>query len=148
MTTSPAWRERWSTTCTVTGLTNGTNYYFKVVASNTAGTGPASAASVKTKAAASPGLVVGPTCTKVTTRTALGAAKVAWGAAASNGSTVTRYEFSYKRSSSATWGGWTSNMTRRTLSLTGLTKGAGYDVRVRAVNVLGVGPTGSCTVTA
>ena len=38
-------------------------------------------------------------------------------------------------------------MTRRTLSLTGLTKGAGYYVRVRAVNVLGVGPTGSCSVT-
>ena len=117
-------------------------------ASNAAGISPASLRSLKARAAASPGAVGGPTCSKVTTRTVLGAAKVAWGAAASNGSTVTRYEFSYKRSSSATWGGWTSNMTRRTLSLTGLTKGAGYDVRVRAVNVLGVGPTGSCSVTA
>jgi hypothetical protein len=136
-----------ATTCTVAGLTNGTGYYFKVVASNAVGTGQASLASVKTKAAASPGAVVGPTCTKVTTRTVLGKAKVAWGAAASNGSTVSRYEYSFKRSNTATWGAWTSNMTRRTLSLTGLIKGAGYDVRVRAVNVLGTGPTSSCSVT-
>ena len=125
------------TACTVTGSTVGTGYYFKVAVSSVGG---ASRASAKVTAAALPGAVVGLTCSLVSAR---GVAKVLWGAAARNGARIIRYEQSFKRGSQD-WGAWVSNRTSVRLSLTGLTSDVGFNVRVRAVNAMGTGPTNSC----
>ncbi len=67
-------------TCTVSGLTNGTSYTFKVVATNSIGPGPASAASNAVIPATVPGAPTGVSATP-----ADGAAQVSWTAPASNG---------------------------------------------------------------
>lgn len=136
-----------SRTCTVTGLPNGKRYYFKVKAVNAIGTGPTSVASVGVKAVAVPGTVGALTCTKLITRAVVGSIRVRWTTAGTNGSAILRYEYSSKPSSSITWGSWTSNGKLRAITLTGLTKSVGYDVRVRAVNALGAGPASLCSAT-
>jgi len=113
----------------VTGLTNGTAYTFTVTATNSAGTGPASAASNTVTPAAPPGAP-----TSVTATAGNGQATVTWTAPTSNGgSTITGYTVT------ASPGGMTASVGGSTTSTTviGLANGTPYTFTVTATNSAG-----------
>jgi RHS repeat-associated protein len=136
-----------TTTCTgtVTGLTDGTAYVLTVRATNSAGTGPASAASSSvTPAAAVPGAP-----TNVIAAAGDAQAKVTWTApptpasgsiqqytiiAAPGGLNITVF------ASSACTGG-AGGTTTCSARVTGLNNGTSYTFTVVAINAAGAGPT-------
>ena len=119
------------TTTTVTGLTNGQSYTFRVRAANSAGASAASAASASVIPATVPGA---PTSLGVTG----GDQQVvlSWTAPASNGGdTITGYE--YEQSGSGAW--ISTGGTDTTYTVFNLTNGQPYRFRVRALNSVGAG---------
>ena len=133
-----------ATAQTVTGLTNGTAYTFRVAATTAAGTGAASAAS----AAITPRTVPGaPTGVSGTARDS--SVDLTWTAPASNGgSAVTGYTVTpYIGASAQTPQTFSSTATAQTI--TGLANGTTYTFRVKATNAAGSGTdsTASATVT-
>ncbi len=121
---------------TVTGLTNGTRYFFRVAARNPVGTGPFSAA-----AAATPRTV--PSAPRAVTATPRArAVRLTWTAPASNsGAAITDYVIQRARSRSGPWTTVNDGMsTARQFTVTGLTNGARYFFRVAARNAAGTGP--------
>ena len=130
---SGTWISTGSTTTsyTVTGLTNGQSYTFRVRAANSAGQSAASAASASVTPATVPGAPTSLSATVSDQRVDL-----IWTAPASNGGqSITDYE--YEQGGSGTWistgGTATSYMVRN------LTNGQPYRFRVRAVNSVGAG---------
>lgn len=122
--------------CVASGLANGTQYFFKLAAINAMGTSPDSLPS----AGFTPGKVPdAPGSLSVTAGTTKGSLYVSWSAPLMNGSSLIRYEYTYKLRSSTTWKAWATNGISASLTITKLTSGALYDVRVRAVNGFGVG---------
>ena len=120
-----------ATSHTVTGLTNGQSYTFRVRAVNSAGASAASAASANVTPATVPGAP-----------TNLGATggdeqvDLIWTAPASNGgATILRYE--YEQGGSGTWISTGGTATGTTVF--NLTNGQPYRFRVRAVNSVGAG---------
>ena len=120
---------------TVTALTNGTTYKFKVRAVNANGDGDASAESdaavpgTKPSVPAAPSVVWGNASATLT-----------WTAPANGGSAITDYDYQSRNHTDG--GAWTdylpndtSTVTSR--SLTGLTNGKEYRFRVRAGNAFG-----------
>ena len=134
-----------ATSCTVTGLTPGVRYWFQVSATNSAGTGRPSPTSLSRKALGTPSAPA--TITSVGSRKTVGTRTFKWTIAASNGSTVTRYEYRWKAHSAGSFSAWTSTVLRKSVILTGLAKGVAYDIEVRAVNALGDGATKAATIT-
>jgi len=124
-----------TTTATVTGLTNGSSYLFKVAAVNSAGTGTYSSASssVLVGTPGAPTSVVGTT----------GDAQVvlAWSAPSSNGgSSITDYVVQYSSNSGTSWSTFADGTsTTTTATVTGLTNGSSYVFKVAAVNSSGAG---------
>ena len=124
-----------STTATVTGLTNGSSYLFKVAAVNSAGTGTYSSASssVLVGAPGAPTSVVG----------TAGDAQVVlvWTAPSSNGgSSITDYVVQYSSNSGTSWSTFADGTsTTTTATVTGLTNGSSYIFKVAAVNSAGTG---------
>ena len=119
------------TSHTVTGLTNGQSYTFRVRAVNSAGRSAASAASASVIPATVPGAPANIGVTGGDQEVEL-----SWTAPASNGGeSITGYE--YERSGSGTWistGGTDTGYT-----VFNLTNGQPYRFRVRAVNSVGAG---------
>ena len=123
-------------TFTITGLTHGTAYKFKVRAVNAAGNGEASNESSETKPAL-------PTPAKPTGFTAArdgSTATLSW--SNPNNSTITGWK--YRQKEGNTWGSWTEiqNSGKDTTSaeVTGLAAGdKAYTFKVRAVNATGDG---------
>ncbi len=118
-----------ATATTVTGLTNGTAYVFRVTAVNTFGNGTASAASAPV------------TPSDVPTAPTLGTVVPGNGSLTVpfSGSTavspITGYEYSLDG------GPWTAaGTTTSPLTVSGLTNGTGHNVQVRALNAIGAGP--------
>ena len=120
-----------ATSYTVRNLTNGQPYRFRVRAVNSVGAGAASAASPDVMPATEPDAPTGLSATVSDQEVDL-----IWTAPASNGgATILRYE--YELDFSGTWtstGGTASSYT-----VTGLTNGQTYTLRVRAVNSVGAG---------
>ncbi len=115
----------------VTGLTNGTAYTFTVAATNSVGTGDASAASnaVTPEVPTAPGA---PTIGKATAGNA--SATVTWTAPASDGgSPITGYVITPSSGPAVTVGNVTSD------NITGLTNGTAYSFTVAATNAIGTG---------
>ena len=123
-----------ATSQTVTGLTNGTTYTFKVAAKNGNGTGPQSVASGPVTV----GAPVAPT--NVSAVPGNGSAVVSWTAPASNnGSAVTGYVVTpYVGTTAQT--ATTFNSTATSQTVTGLTNGTTYTFKVAAKNGNGTGP--------
>jgi RHS repeat-associated protein len=118
-----------TTPCTVTGLTNGTAYTFKVTATNAIGMGAASAASNSVTPATVPGA---PTIGTATGGNAQ--ATVAFTAPTSNGgSAITSY------TATSTPGSKTGTCTATPCTVTGLTNGTAYTFTVKATNAKGIG---------
>ena len=125
--------------CVVTGLTNGTSYTFTVTATNSVGTGPASAASN----AATPAAVPGAPTHVVAATAGSQQVKVTWTAPASDGGArITKYTVAASGS-----GGQSCSWTSGTLSctVTGLVNGTSYTFTVTATNSTGDGPASAAS---
>jgi hypothetical protein len=124
--------------CTATGLTNGTAYFFKVAAINSVGTGSYSTASAGVTPATVPGPPTGVTGTSGNAQAAL-----SWTAPASNGgSAITGYHVQQSASANGPYAdamGCVLNSTTPTCTVTGLTNGTTYFFQVAAINVVGTG---------
>ena len=126
-----------STSCTVTGLTNGTSYTFTVTASGAAGTGPASAPS----APVTPRTIPGPP-TAVTATPGDSRAIISWSPPTTDGgSPITGYRVITIPTSEG------CTVTATTCTLDGLTNDREYVVSVVATNVAGSSPPATVTVT-
>lgn len=116
------------TSATISGLTAGATYYFRVAAVSTM-TGAYSSTSTLTLPrlpSAPQSLTVTPTDQTI---------DLSWTAPSDNGgSTITGYKVEYKASSSGTWITASSNVVGTSYQLTSLTNGTNYDVRVSATN--------------
>jgi predicted RNA-binding protein with TRAM domain len=123
--------------CSVTGLTNGTTYYIGVVATNAAGSGPATPLQPMTPIAR-PGA---PTLTGVTAGDSY--LSIAFTAGSAGGDPISSYQYSLN-------GGGTWNNVAATTSpllVDGLVDGTSYTVSVRAVSAAGPGATSANTET-
>ncbi len=122
-----------TTAHTVTGLSDGTTYAFKVRAVNASGNGDASD---EVTAATIPAKPTGVTATGGVRAAALG-----W--ANPGGATITSWEYQ-RKAGSGNYGSWTaipsSSATTTGYTVTGLTAGTVYAFKVRAVNASGNGP--------
>ena len=130
-----------TTTATVTGLTNGSSYLFKVAAVNSAGTG--------TYSSASSSVLVGTPGAPTSVVGTAGDAQVvlAWSAPSSNGgSSITDYVIQYSSNSGTSWSTFTDGTsTTATATVTGLTNGSSYLFKVAAVNSAGTGTYSSAS---
>jgi len=124
-----------TTSCTVTGLTNGTSYTFTVTATNAIGTSPASAPSAPAVPATAPGAPTG-----VTAVTGYQQGTITWTAPASNGGALIS---GYTVTSSS--GGKTCTTSTTSCIVTGLTNGTSYTFTVKATNSAGTGPASSAS---
>ena len=126
-----------STSATVTGLTNATQYQFRVSAVNSVGRGAAS--STITVAPVLAGVAGAPRAlTAVAGRLRL---TLSWLAPLSNGGlTITDYAIETSTDSGSTWTRFADNVSTATsATLTVPTGNVAYQVRVRAVNSAGLG---------
>jgi hypothetical protein len=131
-----------ATSATVTGLTNGTAYLFRVASVNNVGTGLYSANSSAVTPATTP---VAPTA--VVGIRGNGQVQLSWTAPVSDGGLpVKDYAIQYSSNSGVSWQTFSRTASTATsATVTGLTNGTGYLFRVASVNDVG---TGSFTATA
>ena len=120
---------------TITSLTNDTNYEVQVRAVNARGAGQWSQSTrAKPMRATAPGvptgLVLNPSSSQVA---------VSWNAPVANGNSLSGYQVQY-RSTGGTWTDQTHTGLTISATITGLTNGAEYQVRVRSANT-GQSPT-------
>jgi len=123
-------------TVTVTGLTNGTSYVFRVAALNVAGAGGYTVKSAAVTPRTWPGAPTNLTATPVT-----GKVNLAWRAPASNGgAAISDYIVQYSNNDGATWRVFKESVSSATsASVTGLTRGTSYVFRVVGMNAAGSG---------
>jgi large repetitive protein len=131
-------------TWTVTGLTNGSMYTFKITAANSRGTGPAGSTTIKVGSPTVPGV---PTGLHATAGKA--SATVSWTGPANGSATITAYVVTpYKAGVAQTPIVFNSNATTETV--TGLTSGRSYTFKVAARSGAGTGSASAAsnTITA
>ena len=139
-----------TTTATVTGLTNGTEYFFQVIPVNGQGAGPASNEASATPEVSTPDEAI-PDRAAAPTGTA-GQGEILWfvNPPSDNGAEITSYDFRFRAEGTPTW-------TTRTISApvrteTGLTNGTTYEAQFRARNSVGTAadwsPSGTATPVA
>ncbi|MBI1377354.1 MAG: hypothetical protein GC157_07725 [Frankiales bacterium] len=127
---------------TVTGLTNGTSYRFRVAAINAMGGGAWSAASAAVRPGANVTVPSAPSApTGVAGATGTRRITVTWVAPADGGSPITGYALQYTTNGGTSWTTVTSNSgtTAVTRSVTGPRAGTAYRFRVAAINAVGTG---------
>jgi hypothetical protein len=130
-----------STSATITGLTNGTSYLFRVTPINSQGSGVVSSNS----SAVTPFTTAdAPTINAISVSNQT--LSVAFSAPSSNGgNTITNYQYSTNGGSS--WTTRSPTSTSSPIAITGLTNGTSYSVLIRAINSAGNG-TSSNSVSA
>ncbi|MGA2837723.1 MAG: fibronectin type III domain-containing protein [Acidimicrobiales bacterium] len=122
-----------STTCTVTGLTNGTPYTFSVAATNSVGTGPASQPSSAVTPNDFPDQPAQPT-----TKFGDGSVTVDWTAPTDLGTPVTCYKVQISPQVAPPTGCLPASST--SYSWPSLTNGDSYSFEVQAINLQGPSP--------
>ena len=123
---------------TVTSLTNGTSYTFKLKAVNTHGDGFESAGTSATPSG--PPLVpTGLLVTRRDTTTTGGKLRFAWTAPNDNGATITGYSYRYKVASAGSSSWSTATTSATSVDVSGLTNGTTYHFQVQATNTSGTG---------
>ncbi len=130
------------TSATVTGLTNGTTYTFRVEAVNANGPGPMSAAS---NAVTPLTAVVPAPPTAVLARPATSSAQVSWTAPASNGDSAITSQTVIPYIAGVAQTPVNVSALATSATITGLTNGTTYTFRVRANNAIGQGPASSAS---
>ena len=127
-----------STSITVTDLTRGTPHQFRVAQTTAEGTSPYSAALTNIIPAVTP---AAPTNIAVTSKTAT-TLTIAWTAPDDGGHPITDYTIQTS-ANGTTWTTFVDGVsTATTATITSLTRGAGYFIRVRAINTEGTGANG------
>ncbi|MGD0880744.1 MAG: fibronectin type III domain-containing protein [Acidimicrobiales bacterium] len=116
-----------TTSCTVTGLTNGTAYTFSVTATNADGTGAPSVASNSVTPSTVPDAP-----TNVVAAAGDQSGIVSWGVPHSDGAVITGYTVTSS-------GGQTCTTATTSCTVTGLTNGTAYTFTVAATNADGTG---------
>ena len=123
-----------SASISITGLTGGTSYDFRVTAQNTIGDGTAAIVTASTSAAgAVPGAVVNLAASNIAQTTV----DLSWDALTAFPA-VSGYLIEFKATASATWNTFATAGTE-TATVTGLAAGTAYDFRVTAENAEGSG---------
>lgn len=132
---------------TVTGLTNGTPYYFRVYAVNAVSTAAgvggawrtAGSSVTPTSSATVPGAPTSPIASQQTPQNSTGL-NLSWTAPASNGgSAITQYAIQYSTEPDMITSPVMTGSTSTTYNINGLISGATYYMRVAAVNAIGTG---------
>jgi uncharacterized protein (TIGR02145 family) len=123
----------------IPGLTAGTNYSFKVTATNSVGTSAASAASNFVQAASAPSVPSGLSVTAISGTSAT----ISFAASNSNGSAVTTYTVTPSPATTPA----TFTASSSPITVTGLTTGTNYTFSVTATNALGTSASGTATYT-
>ena len=115
----------------ITGLTNGVTYPFKIRAVNVIGPGIAS-----TTVSAMP---IGPPAAPTALRATAGNAQatIDFTPGAANGSAITNYEYSINAGSS--WVAFNPAVTTAPVNISGLVNGNTFQIRLRAINAIGIG---------
>ena len=124
------------TTTTMTGLANGTQYTFKVYASNAVGPGPAASTTATTPATV-PGAPTGVSATAGNAQ-----ARVSWSAPSNGGSAITGYTVTPYVGTTAQTATGVNGSTTAT-SITNLANGTAYTFQVTATNAIGTSPAGT-----
>ena len=134
-----------TTTETVTGLTTGTPYLFKVSAINAIGTGTASTTASATTAAppTAPAQVTGLTVGTITNTSVA----LSWTAPSNGGATITDYKIEYSSNGGSSYSTFAHGSSATSDTVTGLTLSTAYLFRVSALNSVGYG-TASTTASA
>ena len=126
-----------STSCTISGLTDGTGYYVSVIAQNAAGSGPASTPAVAVTPLERPGA---PSLNSLTSGDSF--LSLDFNAGTDGDAPVTAYQYQLNG------GAWLpASSTTTPLTITGVTNGTSYDVALRGVSTAGAG-VASTTLTA
>ena len=133
-----------ATTCTVTGLTNGTAYTFTVTATNAAGTSSASAASGTATPATTPGAPTGVAATSFANAQSV----VTWTAPSTGGAVITGYTVTSSGGQTCTSTSTAPATPATTCTVTGLTNGTAYTFTVTATNVVGTGSASAASASA
>ena len=132
-----------TTSHTVTGLTNGTEYRFKLRAVNVSGAGKPGPSASPWYVSATPQLSPPAAPTGLTALAGSGTVVLTWDDPSDV--SITRYEYQM-RWTGVGWGSWTaipgSGSATRSHALTGLTNGTEYRFKLRAVNAAGASKPG------
>jgi hypothetical protein len=134
-----------SNSLTVSGLAPSTQYDFEVLASNAAGTGPASTI-ITGSTIALPTLVPGQVAGLVASGPTASSVSLAWAAPATGGA-VASYTVQFRTTGAGSWTTAATGVVAAAYLVTGLVAATGYDFQVLAVNVVGNG-TASATANA
>ena len=129
-----------SGSCVVTGLTNGTTYFFKTTATNSAGTSGLSTASSSVTPATVPGA---PTIGTATVASATSVTVACTAPASNGGATITTYTATSNPGSRT--GTLTSATCSSAITVTGLTSGTAYTFTVTATNSAGTSVASSAS---
>jgi hypothetical protein len=130
-----------ATTTMVSGLTNGTQYSFRVAARNAAGSGASSPAITATPLGA-PGAPSGLTAAVApTTSVGSGQVKLTWNPSQDNGVAITDYVIEFSANGGTTWTTVNDGMSTATTTMVGgLTNGTQYSFRVAGKNAIWISP--------
>ncbi|NBP00505.1 MAG: hypothetical protein EBU90_10355 [Proteobacteria bacterium] len=124
------------TTATVTSLTNGTSYIFRVAAINRIGQSEYSIPSIPV----TPSISSPEQPTNLVAQGTNASLVLSWTAPESNGgANISNYSVQYSTNSGLTYTTVTTNSTNNTFTLLNLVNGTDYTVRVAAINSIGVG---------